>query len=47
LAEPAEPIIVTTVHGEGLVAKPGEFKELPITMAQPTLWERVKGWFRG
>ena len=27
----------------------GEFKELPITMIEPkpTLWERVKGWFRG
>jgi hypothetical protein len=43
LAEPAAnaaPIIVTTVHGEGLVAKtPGE-----ITMIEPpmTPWERVK-----
>lgn len=47
LAEPAAPVIVTTVHGEGLVAKPGEFRELPITMEQPTLWQRIRGWFRG
>jgi len=41
------PPIVTTPNGEGLVPKPGEFKELPITMEQPTLWQRIKGWFRG
>lgn len=27
---------------------PGAYAELPITMVEsPTLWERVKGWFRG
>lgn len=36
--------IVTTPHGEGLVPKtPGE-----ITMYEPpSLWQRIKGWFRG
>ena len=44
LAEPSTPVIVTTVNGEGLVAKtPGS-----ITMIEPpSLWERIKGWFRG
>lgn len=27
--------------------EPGAFKELPITMIEkPTLWQRIKGWFR-
>jgi len=27
----------------------GEWVDLPITMVEPkpTLWERIKGWFRG
>jgi len=45
-----EPII-TTAYGEGVVPKtPGEWvdRHLPITMIEkPTLWERIKGWFRG
>jgi len=30
-------------------ATPGSFVELPITMIEPkpTLWQRIKGWFRG
>ena len=29
-------------------SKPNEIKELPITMIEPpTLWQRIKGWFRG
>lgn len=46
LTEPAANAvpIVTTPHGEGLVPKtPGE-----ITMYEPpSLWQRIKGWFRG
>lgn len=43
VAEPSTPVIVTTVNGEGLVAKtPGS-----ITMYEPpSLWQRIKGWFR-
>lgn len=30
-------------------ATPGSFVELPVTMVEPkpTLWQRVRGWFRG
>ena len=29
--------------------RPGSFVELPVTMIEPkpTLWQRIKGWFRG
>lgn len=30
-----------------LPVQPGEFKELPITMVQPTLWQRVVRFFKG
>ena len=30
------------------ITKPGEFVEMPITMVEPpSLWQRIKGWFRG
>jgi hypothetical protein len=55
LASLPEPVI-TTASGEAYVLRPypapvkaeGEPVYMPITMIEtPTLWQRVKGWFRG
>lgn len=47
-----EPYNVTTLNHQSVreqFGTPGTWKELPITMIEPkpTLWERIKGWFRG
>lgn len=52
LASLPEPYNVTTLNHQSVreqFGTPGTWKELPITMVEPkpTLWERVKGWFRG
>lgn len=48
LAEPNEPVI-TTARGEAYVLRPYPLKSPgEITMIEPpSLWQRIKGWFRG
>ena len=32
---------------QNIYPQAGEWVDLPITMVEPTLWQRIKGWFRG
>lgn len=46
---PPEPVI-TTPHGEAYVLRPyplNSYGEITMIEPKPTLWERIKGWFRG
>ncbi len=46
---PYKPITADEMWGSAPVKAEGEPVYMPITMVEPkpTLWERIKGWFRG